>query len=220
MDQNGLPFVEAPDGGIDFGHITVEQNLPPAPIRLSIGDRNNGLMHIEIRHGDQIRKAGFETVVAFVAYVARNYNSIKKGNAYRSAQKKAKPIWSNLPTSITIPYGCNYQWMTPIGMSIAQAFCQKGPVERRKTSGLLPNCRMRNRLPVILRNLQQMPIKRQAQTVLYPMFPKAKIQLFHNTQVHFRKNTENYHNNVKNYYLCPFINVSHERRLAVSRVKN
>ena len=35
MDQNGLPFVEAPDGGIDFGHITVEQNLPPAPIRLS-----------------------------------------------------------------------------------------------------------------------------------------------------------------------------------------
>ena len=42
-------------------------------------------MHIEIRHGDQIRKAGFETVVAFVAYVAQNYNTIKKGNAYRSA---------------------------------------------------------------------------------------------------------------------------------------
>ena len=87
MDQNGLPFVEAPDGGIDFGHITVEQNLPPAPIRLSIGDRSNGLMHIEIRHGGQIRKAGFKTVVAFVAYVGRNYNSIKKGNAYKSSQK-------------------------------------------------------------------------------------------------------------------------------------
>ena len=85
MDQNGLPFVEAPYGGVDFGHITVEQNLPPAPIRLSIGDRNNGLMHIEIRHGDQIRKAGFKTVVAFVAYVAQNYNSIKKGNMYRSS---------------------------------------------------------------------------------------------------------------------------------------
>ena len=84
MDQNGLPFVEAPDGGIDFGQITVEQNLPPAPIRLSIGDRNNGLMHIEIRHGDQIRKAGFESVVAFVAYVAQNYNSIKKGNTYKN----------------------------------------------------------------------------------------------------------------------------------------
>ncbi len=87
LDQNGLPFVEAPDGGIDFGHITVEQNLTPAPIRMSIGDRNNGLMHIEIRHGDQIRKAGFKTVVAFVAYVARNYNTIKKGNAYKNEVK-------------------------------------------------------------------------------------------------------------------------------------
>ena len=61
----------------------------------------------------------------------------------------------------------------------------------KKTSGLLPNCRMRNRLPVILRNLQQMPIKRQAQTVLYPMFPNAKIHLFHNTQVYLRKITKN-----------------------------
>jgi len=87
-DQNGLPFVEAPGGGIDFGHITVEQNLPPAPIRLSIGDRENGLMHIEIRHGDQIRKAGFASVVAFVAYVAQHYNCIKKGNAYENSSGK------------------------------------------------------------------------------------------------------------------------------------
>ena len=51
---------------------------------------------------------------------------------------------------------------------------------KNKTSGLLPNCRMRKRLPVILRNLQQMPIKRQIQTVLYPMFPSAKIKQFLN----------------------------------------
>ena len=82
IDQNGYPFIEAPDGGIDFGHITHEQRLTPAPIRLSLGDKNNGLIHIEIRHGEQIRNAGFESVVAFVAYVAQNYNSIKKGNAY------------------------------------------------------------------------------------------------------------------------------------------
>ena len=83
----------------------------------------------------------------------------------------------------------------------------------KKTSGLLPNCRMRNRLPVILRNLQQMPIKRQAQTVLYPMFPNAKIHLFHNTQVYLRKITKkNIRHHVKNYYLCPFINVSREKR--------
>lgn len=86
LDQNGLPFVEAPSGGIDFGYITMEQNLPPAPIRLSIGDRSNGLMHIEIRHGDQIRKAGFGTVVGFVSYVAQNYNCIKKGSAYNNAE--------------------------------------------------------------------------------------------------------------------------------------
>ena len=84
LDQNGLPFVEAPQGGIDFGFITVEKNLPPAPIRLSIGDRSNGLMHIEIRHGDQIRNAGFRTVVDFVGYVAQNYNVIKRGNTYKN----------------------------------------------------------------------------------------------------------------------------------------
>ena len=88
LDQNGLPFVEAPQGGIDFGFITVEKNLPPAPIRLSIGDRSNGLMHIEIRHGDQIRNAGFRTVVDFVGYVAQNYNVIKRGNAYKNMENK------------------------------------------------------------------------------------------------------------------------------------
>ena len=84
IDQNGSPFIEAPDGGIDFGHITLEQNLTPAPIRLSLGNKENGLIHIEARHGDQIRKAGFESVVAFVAYVAQNYNRIQKGNAYEN----------------------------------------------------------------------------------------------------------------------------------------
>ena len=82
IDQNGSPFIEAPDGSIDFGQITYEQNLTPAPIRLSLGNKENGLIHIEIRHGDQIRNAGFVSVVAFVAYVAQNYNRIQKGNAY------------------------------------------------------------------------------------------------------------------------------------------
>ena len=104
---------------------------------------------------------------------------------------KAKPTLFNFPTSITTLYGFNYLKMTLIGMSIAQAFYRKDTVETRKTSGLLPNCRMRNRLPVILRSLQQMPIKRQAQTVLYPMFPNAKIQLFHNMQLYFQKLTQN-----------------------------
>ena len=84
-DQNGSPFIEAPDGSIDFGQITIEQRLTPAPIRLALGDKENGLVHIEIRHGNQIRKAGFASVVAFVDYVAKNYNRIKKGNSYETS---------------------------------------------------------------------------------------------------------------------------------------
>jgi hypothetical protein len=84
IDQNGSPFIEAPDGSIDFGHITHEQKLTPAPIRLSLGNKDNGLIHIEIRHGEQIRKAGFTSVVDFVSYVAKNYNRIKKGNSYET----------------------------------------------------------------------------------------------------------------------------------------
>ena len=136
---------------------------------------------------------------------------------------KTKPIWFNWLISITIHYGCSCQETIPIGMSIALAFCRKGMGEIKKTSGLLPNCRMRNRLPVILRNLQQMPIKRQAQTVLYPMFPFAKIQLFRNMQVKFIKITAKYRHHVKNYYFCPFINESRvmclASRVSQSRVK-
>ena len=33
-----------------------------------------GLRHIEARHGDQIRKAGFSSVEEFVKYVASNYD--------------------------------------------------------------------------------------------------------------------------------------------------
>ena len=50
-----------------------------------MGDKENGLVHIEIRHGNQIRKAGFASVVAFVDYVAKNYNRIKKGNSYETS---------------------------------------------------------------------------------------------------------------------------------------
>ena len=87
----------------------------------------------------------------------------------------------------------------------------------KKTSGLLPNCRMRNRLPVILRNLQQMPIKRQAQTVLYPMFPNAKIQLFHNMQVSLRKIAQN---NVIMSKITIFVPLLMNRALSVPQQNN
>ena len=40
VDENGSPFVLNSKGSIDFGYITEEMNLPPAPIRIAEG---NGL---------------------------------------------------------------------------------------------------------------------------------------------------------------------------------
>lgn len=38
-----------------------------------------GLVHIEARHGDQIRKAGYASVLDFIEEVAKNYEIIKEG---------------------------------------------------------------------------------------------------------------------------------------------
>ena len=38
-DENGSPFVLNSKGSIDFGYITEEMNLPPAPIRIAEGMR-------------------------------------------------------------------------------------------------------------------------------------------------------------------------------------
>lgn len=78
-DENGYPFVKAPDGTTDFGEVREDSGLTPAPIRLSEGyqDENGkgyGLAHIEANHGTQIREAGFSSVEEFVSYVAKNYD--------------------------------------------------------------------------------------------------------------------------------------------------
>ena len=58
VDENGFPFVLNSKGSIDFGYITEEMNLPPAPIRIAEGNDKYGLCHMEMRHGDQIRENG------------------------------------------------------------------------------------------------------------------------------------------------------------------
>ena len=55
VDENGSPFVLNSRGSIDFGYITEEMNLSPAPIRIAEGNEKYGLTHIEMRHGAQIR---------------------------------------------------------------------------------------------------------------------------------------------------------------------
>ena len=84
-DENGQPFVVLSDGTTTFGEITEDTGLTAAPIKLSEGvadEKGNGygLRHIEARHGDQIRKAGFSSVEEFIEQVAKNYDVIKEGS--------------------------------------------------------------------------------------------------------------------------------------------
>ena len=46
VDENGSPFVLNSKGSIDFGYITEEMNLSPAPIRVAEGDESYGLAHM------------------------------------------------------------------------------------------------------------------------------------------------------------------------------
>ena len=73
-------------GGLEFGYITSETGLQPAPILLSEGIITNpktgdgyGLVHIEFRHGDQIRKEGYNSVLEFIEEVGNNYEVIREG---------------------------------------------------------------------------------------------------------------------------------------------
>lgn len=78
-------FVSSPDGGLDFGEISVEMGKAmrrqAGKIRLQQGVQNEdgtgwGLEHIEANHGLQIRNAGFASVEAFVGHIARGFNEV------------------------------------------------------------------------------------------------------------------------------------------------
>lgn len=86
VDENGRQFVLTSDGKVEFGEIGADTGLTPAPILLSEGIITNpetndgyGLVHIEARHGDQIRGAGYNSVVEFIEEVAKNYEVIREG---------------------------------------------------------------------------------------------------------------------------------------------
>lgn len=86
-DEHGKLFVISKDGTTTFGRMESESGLADVPIKLSEGIITNpstkegyGLVHIEARHGDQIRNAGFATAVDFVEEVAKNYEMIREGS--------------------------------------------------------------------------------------------------------------------------------------------
>lgn len=87
IDENGRQFVLNSKGELSFGRINGESGLTEAPILLSEGIITNpitndgyGLVHIEARHGEQIRKAGYSSVLDFIEEVAQNYDVIRIGN--------------------------------------------------------------------------------------------------------------------------------------------
>lgn len=95
LNEFGVPFIESSDGTTVFGVLSDDSGLPPAPIKLSLGenatDKNGanhgyGLRHIEAGHGDQIRAAGYGSIEKFVEDVARNYDTIREGGIVANNQ--------------------------------------------------------------------------------------------------------------------------------------
>jgi len=83
--ESANEFVIAPDGSIDFGEISADQarvmKRQAGKIRLERGAHNQdgtgyGLVHIEAKHGKQIRNAGFQSIEEFIAHVASDFGEI------------------------------------------------------------------------------------------------------------------------------------------------
>ena len=86
VDQNGRQFVLSSNGTIEFGWIDASTGLTEAPLLLSEGVITNpktkdgyGLIHIEARHGKQIRDNGYSSVLEFIESVAANWSIIREG---------------------------------------------------------------------------------------------------------------------------------------------
>ncbi|WP_415127984.1 hypothetical protein [Paracoccus sp. (in: a-proteobacteria)] len=73
-------FVKSPNGSYDFGEIDRDVaailGRQSGPLRLRRGDETSGLIHIESRHGDQIRKMGFPSVEEFVQTIAHGFTAV------------------------------------------------------------------------------------------------------------------------------------------------
>ena len=115
VDENGYSFVLTKNGDIVFGEIIVETGIQAAPILLSVGfqsanGKGYGLRHIEANHGSQIRDAGFVSVVEFVEYVAKNYETIKIGNKRGINNTYLLEVEDKYNNTIFIEWSCLGYW--------------------------------------------------------------------------------------------------------------
>lgn len=80
VERGGQRYVARPDGSDALGEITPEIGTAigrePAPIRLPEGTDKFGERHIERRHGEQIRAAGYPDVATFVSDVAASFSEV------------------------------------------------------------------------------------------------------------------------------------------------
>lgn len=121
--RNREEFVSAPDGSIDFGEITPEMGAAmrrqPGKIRLERGDETYGERHIELRHGNDIRGVGFDSVSSFVADAIKNIDAIWKPSKTSQlvvveAQERGKVVFIELkPADNGDYYTVNSAFPTP-----------------------------------------------------------------------------------------------------------
>ncbi len=103
-DKNGLSFIKNKNGSDEFGKITPAQakvmGMKSAPIKLSEGGENTyGLKHIEHQHGDQIRNAGYKSVIDFVEDVVSNFDEIHEGSVKNRNGEKVQGFYLAKSTS-------------------------------------------------------------------------------------------------------------------------
>lgn len=103
-DKNDLPFVKNRNGSDEFGKITEEQaieiGIKSAPIKLSEGSENTyGLKHIEHQHGEQIKNAGYKSVIDFVEDIVSNYDEIHEGTVKNRNEENVKSFYLAKSTS-------------------------------------------------------------------------------------------------------------------------
>ena len=84
VDENGSPFVLNSKGSIDFGYITEEMNLPPAPIRIAEGDESYGLTHMA-NHVSQFLEFGYDDVASLFIAMSKmkDYWKVISGGIFR-----------------------------------------------------------------------------------------------------------------------------------------
>lgn len=89
VDDNNNPFVFASNGNATFGYLPNNEIFTYTHVKLSIGEnridehtgKNHGygLLHIEARHGKEIRSFGFKSCCEFLIYILANPTTIKEG---------------------------------------------------------------------------------------------------------------------------------------------